>query len=264
MAAPPPPTSKTAQKSDAGSNCPYCRFAFKEGVDIVECGVCSARHHQDCWADNGGCAVMGCAAAPVAGVAAPTARGPAPTATIAAAAPVTAAPAPAAPPAPARRGGSRPLLFGLLATVAVAGIVVATLAASGTFSKSADRDSGPSSPPPPSRPATPPPPPPPPSGPDHTGGVLASVGGTCGKNGTGGDCFLSLRSGPSSKTAEKGRLDNGAQVRVICQLHGESAHSSALGGSSDVWARTKDGLYVANAYLRGDGLDPYSITLPAC
>ena len=51
----------------AGRPCPYCRFAIKAGVDVVTCGECGAVHHADCWDDNAGCSIMGCAAAPAEG-----------------------------------------------------------------------------------------------------------------------------------------------------------------------------------------------------
>lgn len=50
----------------AGRNCPYCRFPIKEGGRIYECGNCRAVHHEDCWADNGGCAITSCAGGPSA------------------------------------------------------------------------------------------------------------------------------------------------------------------------------------------------------
>ncbi len=45
----------------AGRSCPYCRFPLKEGGEVCVCGECRAAHHADCWADNGGCAVVSCA-----------------------------------------------------------------------------------------------------------------------------------------------------------------------------------------------------------
>ena len=48
-----------------GRNCPYCRFPLKTAAEAVKCPSCGAVHHGDCWAENGGCAVLGCASAPV-------------------------------------------------------------------------------------------------------------------------------------------------------------------------------------------------------
>jgi len=47
-----------------GNTCPYCRSPVARGGDIKDCPSCGAEHHADCWAENGGCAVVGCAAGP--------------------------------------------------------------------------------------------------------------------------------------------------------------------------------------------------------
>lgn len=60
------PVRGIADGGMSGRTCPYCRFPLKEGVEMIACGECHAAHHVDCWADNAGCAVMGCAAAPAA------------------------------------------------------------------------------------------------------------------------------------------------------------------------------------------------------
>jgi hypothetical protein len=54
------PTLRTADDKLAGASCPYCRFPFKQGVEVVVCGACGAPQHADCWNDNGGCAVVAC------------------------------------------------------------------------------------------------------------------------------------------------------------------------------------------------------------
>jgi hypothetical protein len=54
----------TAGPVDAGRSCPYCRFPIKEGAPIVVCALCHGLHHDDCWTDNAGCAIVGCASAP--------------------------------------------------------------------------------------------------------------------------------------------------------------------------------------------------------
>jgi hypothetical protein len=159
-----PPISRIAEDADAGRNCPYCRFAFKAGVELTQCGVCSAQHHEDCWADNGGCAVLGCAGGPAATTVRDAPRPPRPAppspppVTPRAPSPRPAAPppppaatqratSPAAAPAPAAR--NRRLALVLLGLAIVAGVVVATLAASGAFSSRAPTGSTPSGPPPP-------------------------------------------------------------------------------------------------------------------
>jgi TM2 domain-containing membrane protein YozV len=44
--------------------CPYCRSPFEDGEEQTVCAVCATPHHADCYAENGGCTVFGCAAAP--------------------------------------------------------------------------------------------------------------------------------------------------------------------------------------------------------
>jgi LSD1 subclass zinc finger protein len=125
-----------ATAQEAGRNCPYCRFPLKEGAQAVRCGSCHATHHADCWSDNGGCAVMGCAGAPGSsptGTATPVPVQPAagyaappPTHT----APALAAPLPTAvtamsPPASGARGGRWLVAAVLALAVAIAGVAVA-------------------------------------------------------------------------------------------------------------------------------------------
>ncbi len=50
-----------------GRTCPYCRFGLEEGVSVIACPVCKAVHHDDCWEENGGCAVALCAGGPPRG-----------------------------------------------------------------------------------------------------------------------------------------------------------------------------------------------------
>jgi len=47
-----------------GRACPYCRFGLEQGVSVIACPVCKAVHHDDCWEENGGCAVALCAGGP--------------------------------------------------------------------------------------------------------------------------------------------------------------------------------------------------------
>lgn len=44
--------------------CPVCRTPAVE--ESIECPDCHARHHQDCWCYNDGCAKYGCPSAPAA------------------------------------------------------------------------------------------------------------------------------------------------------------------------------------------------------
>jgi hypothetical protein len=48
-----------------GAVCPYCRSAIEPGAgDELLCPGCGTPHHSDCFAENGGCTVFGCSAAP--------------------------------------------------------------------------------------------------------------------------------------------------------------------------------------------------------
>jgi hypothetical protein len=93
--------------------------------------------------------------------------------------------------------------------------------------------------------------------------VVAVVSRTCGASGQ-GDCFLALRSQPTGASTELGRLNEGTQVRVVCQVIGTRVLSSVLDAYSSVWTRTADGAFVANIFLDGPGLQPLSVTLPTC
>lgn len=45
--------------------CPYCRCPVEEPEsEAVVCTGCGTPHHSDCYAENGGCTVFGCSAAP--------------------------------------------------------------------------------------------------------------------------------------------------------------------------------------------------------
>src|ERR1043166_1080380 len=45
--------------------CPYCRCPIEESaVNPIVCAGCGTPHHSDCYAENGGCTVFGCSAAP--------------------------------------------------------------------------------------------------------------------------------------------------------------------------------------------------------
>lgn len=135
-----PPVMAPATAEDAGRNCPYCRFPLKEGGDVARCGSCHAAHHADCWSDNRGCAVMGCAAAPGSAIPTPAALA-APVPPVQAPTVVQPAPRPAyapqptyqappppyqPPPTPSGGGGGRWLIGAILVlAVVVAGAAVA-------------------------------------------------------------------------------------------------------------------------------------------
>ncbi len=45
--------------------CPYCRAPMlAEETNVLLCPGCATPHHSDCFAENGGCTVFGCSAAP--------------------------------------------------------------------------------------------------------------------------------------------------------------------------------------------------------
>ncbi len=45
--------------------CPYCRCPIDEAAgEQILCTGCNTPHHQDCYAENGGCTVFGCSQAP--------------------------------------------------------------------------------------------------------------------------------------------------------------------------------------------------------
>lgn len=100
--------------------------------------------------------------------------------------------------------------------------------------------------------------------PEPTRPARGVVSRTCGKDGIGGDCHLSVRTAPSPDAAELRRLDEGDPLRLSCQVRGEPVRSSALGTTSTVWSRTAQGGYVSNVYITGPSLKSQAITLRRC
>lgn len=47
-----------------GTICPYCRSGFEAEDAVQLCPACGTPHHADCFAENGGCTIFGCTAAP--------------------------------------------------------------------------------------------------------------------------------------------------------------------------------------------------------
>jgi GntR family transcriptional regulator len=43
------------------ASCPFCRAGFLPGEPAARCGRCGARHHRECYAVHGRCAVFACA-----------------------------------------------------------------------------------------------------------------------------------------------------------------------------------------------------------
>jgi hypothetical protein len=124
-------TRVLASTADAGRSCPYCRFPLKEGAPAERCDACGCLHHEDCWMDGNGCAVLGCAGA---GTVVRTGTAPPP----AAAPPVppnlgSAVSQPLPPPIAAPgMGGLRWLILASL--IAVAGIAIGALIATRALS----------------------------------------------------------------------------------------------------------------------------------
>jgi TM2 domain-containing membrane protein YozV len=84
--------------------CPYCRMPFDEKAPPkIYCTACGMPHHEDCYQENGGCTVFGCARAPADD---PKLQVSYSDLQAAAAAPlVSAAPAPSTAMLPSRYGG---------------------------------------------------------------------------------------------------------------------------------------------------------------
>lgn len=59
-------TENSGTETAGHATCPYCRFPIESSVVMTACPSCSSTHHQDCWAENGGCSITGCASAPSA------------------------------------------------------------------------------------------------------------------------------------------------------------------------------------------------------
>lgn len=91
--------------------------------------------------------------------------------------------------------------------------------------------------------------------------VTGTVSRTCGANGR-GDCFVSVRAAPTSKSAEIRRIDEGMPIDVLCQVPGQAARSSVLDRSVPVWLRLSDGHYVANVFVDAIGFDPLALNRP--
>lgn len=58
------PERLTVSAEMVGRTCPYCRSPLKQGGQAVQCASCHAVHHAECYRENAGCAVNGCAHAP--------------------------------------------------------------------------------------------------------------------------------------------------------------------------------------------------------
>src|SRR5437879_939809 len=104
--------------SEAGKTCPYCRFPLKAGGAAERCDACGAVHHEECWRDGSGCAVLGCANA--GRLAAQTQV--IPPAQTTAVGPTTGVPQ--AVPVPPGSGANRNLVIGLVGGLLIAAVAV--------------------------------------------------------------------------------------------------------------------------------------------
>ncbi len=59
----PPPQGTLSNVENTGI-CPYCRTAITTTDHSRVCPLCHTSHHADCWEENKGCTVFGCAMAP--------------------------------------------------------------------------------------------------------------------------------------------------------------------------------------------------------
>jgi hypothetical protein len=118
--------------ADSGRSCPYCRFPLKQGAEAWRCDACNSLHHEDCWRDGSGCAILGCTEAgqdAATHAASATGTGASP--------PTSAYPGPhpplAPPPlAPARTGN--PTMLTLAVAIALLGIGAGAVVATGALS----------------------------------------------------------------------------------------------------------------------------------
>lgn len=62
---PEPDPSPSPAPSAPAASCPYCLAVIGPEEASDTCPECHAPHHNECWAENGGCAVYGCACVPV-------------------------------------------------------------------------------------------------------------------------------------------------------------------------------------------------------
>ena len=53
-----------ADDSIAGLSCPICLSAIQLGEQVHRCSECDLVHHEECWAEIGGCGTFGCKQAP--------------------------------------------------------------------------------------------------------------------------------------------------------------------------------------------------------
>ena len=58
------PSIPSAGESPAAKVCLFCRTQVGSGEAQCQCPDCGTAYHEECWTENGGCAVYGCASVP--------------------------------------------------------------------------------------------------------------------------------------------------------------------------------------------------------
>lgn len=57
-------SARAAAPAEAGRVCAVCQTPVAEGEIVGPCPDCSGLFHEECWNENGGCAIYGCPKAP--------------------------------------------------------------------------------------------------------------------------------------------------------------------------------------------------------
>ncbi|TWT87159.1 hypothetical protein Mal64_26940 [Pseudobythopirellula maris] len=60
----PPAVESRPLAAGVSTVCPICQTAVAAGEPVLACPGCQQTHHQECWAEIGGCGTYGCAEAP--------------------------------------------------------------------------------------------------------------------------------------------------------------------------------------------------------
>lgn len=55
---------QTAPPAHSYGRCPYCQTECYSGEEVGVCPGCNTAHHKECWNENRGCSMFGCAMAP--------------------------------------------------------------------------------------------------------------------------------------------------------------------------------------------------------
>jgi hypothetical protein len=92
-------------------------------------------------------------------------------------------------------------------------------------------------------------------------GFAFRINGTCA---LGPSCSVLAYSGPGTSYPQKGSVDEGEIVQVVCQAKGQPIRSGdSRGTPSDVWNRLSDGRWVSDVFVL-TGLDGFHPEVPRC